>query len=106
MSTLLLCNLVQQQLNGKNPFRNDGIFYQGSSDDASLNQGVARYTADSQAAAASAIDGALSGNVSVPVMTLHTIGDPNVPVEQESMYQQTFANAGTQSICSRTYLRN
>jgi pimeloyl-ACP methyl ester carboxylesterase len=75
---------AQARLGGQ-PYDNSSRVYSGSSDDAALNAGVARFTADPSALAALA-EFETSGNLSVPMVTLHTTGDPIVPVEQEAVY--------------------
>jgi hypothetical protein len=67
------------------PFDNSTRVYTGSSDDAALNAGVARYTAD-PAAVSAMNEFETGGNLQVPVVTLHTTGDPIVPFEQQSLY--------------------
>ena len=70
---------------GGQPYDNIGRVYQGSSDDGALNAGVARVTAD--AAARAGLNGfETSGTISIPVSTLHTTGDPIVPISQEAGY--------------------
>jgi pimeloyl-ACP methyl ester carboxylesterase len=70
---------------GGQPYDNTGRVYEGSLNDAALNAGVARVSAD-----ASARDGLArfqtSGAISLPLVTLHTTGDPIVPVTQEALY--------------------
>jgi hypothetical protein len=59
--------------------------YAGSSDDAALNAGVERFAAEP-----GALEGinrfTTTGNLSVPVVNLHTTGDPIVPFRQASLY--------------------
>ena len=93
-ATWLFRDLVQLRLDGRNPFGNVGARYQGSADDAALNAGVARYAADPQAVAALARDSAPTGQVRVPVLTLHAIHDPTAFVELESAYRETLEAAG------------
>jgi pimeloyl-ACP methyl ester carboxylesterase len=75
---------AQQRLGGQ-PFDNADRVYAGSSDDAGLNAGVARFHAD-PAALAGLERFQTSGNLAVPVVTMHTSGDPIVPFEQQSLY--------------------
>ncbi|MBK7120686.1 MAG: hypothetical protein IPH64_17965 [Comamonadaceae bacterium] len=93
-ATWLFRDLVQLRLDGRNPLGNVGARYQGSADDAALNAGVARYAADPQAVAALARDSAPTGQVRVPVLTLHAIHDPTAFVELESAYRETLEAAG------------
>jgi pimeloyl-ACP methyl ester carboxylesterase len=75
---------AQDRLGGQ-PYDNIGRVYQGSSDDEALNQDVARFSAD--ASAREAIGRfQTTGRIGVPVVTLHTTGDPIVPVLQHTLY--------------------
>jgi pimeloyl-ACP methyl ester carboxylesterase len=70
---------------GGQPFDNSTRVYSGSSNDAALNAGVQRYTSDPAALAALARF-QTSGNLQVPLTTLHTTGDPIVPFKQSQLY--------------------
>ncbi len=83
---------ARERLGGQ-PFDNSTRVYAGSGDDAALNAGVARYTADPVAVVAMQ-EFETSGNLQVPVVTLHTTGDPIVPFEQQSLYAAKVARAG------------
>ena len=83
---------AQQRLGGQ-PFDNSSRVYSGSIDDAALNAGVARFTAE-PAAVAAMEEFETSGNLEVPVVTLHTTGDPIVPFEQQSLYAAKVTRAG------------
>jgi pimeloyl-ACP methyl ester carboxylesterase len=75
---------VQARLGG-NPYDNTTRVYSGSSNDAALNASIARFTANPTALAPlEAYE--TGGSLLKPVVTLHTTGDPIVPVEQESRY--------------------
>jgi hypothetical protein len=93
-ATWLFEDVVAQRLEGRNPWGNEGVRYQGSSDDAALNAGVLRYPADPTAVAALAADSLPTGNLPVPILTLHAIHDPVAFVELESNYQGIVAKAG------------
>jgi pimeloyl-ACP methyl ester carboxylesterase len=76
-----------QRVLGGQPFDNSDRVYSGSSDDASLNRLIARFTADLPALAAlEAYE--TTGGITGAAVTLHTTGDPIVPVEQESLYAE------------------
>jgi pimeloyl-ACP methyl ester carboxylesterase len=83
---------AQQRLGGQ-PYENTGRVYSGSDDDAALNTGVARYTADPEARA-NLERFQTSGQLVVPLVTLHTTGDPIVPFLHESLYADKVAAAG------------
>lgn len=82
---------------GGQPYDNIGRVYHGSLDDAALNAGVARITAD-----VSARDGLApfetSGALTVPAATLHTTGDPIVPLTQSERYAEKVTAHGAASL--------
>jgi pimeloyl-ACP methyl ester carboxylesterase len=86
---------------GGQPFDNSSRVYRGSSDDAALNAGVARFSAD-PAALAAVSEFETSGHLTRPVVTLHTTGDPIVPVEQESLYAGKVSQAGATAQLSQS----
>jgi hypothetical protein len=83
---------AQARLGGQ-PFDNTARVYAGSSDDSALNAGVERYSAD-----AAALDGIArfnaTGNLTIPLVNLHTTGDPIVPFRQSSVYADKVGQAG------------
>ena len=104
-STLLFQDIVHKRLGGKNPFTNAGVRYTGSDDDEALNKGVVRFEADPEAAAKFAADGALTGKVSIPVLTMHAIDDPTVFVEQDSVYRGVLDKGGSGDRLVQTFTR-
>jgi pimeloyl-ACP methyl ester carboxylesterase len=86
---------AKEQLGGQ-PYDNIGRVYAGSDDDGALNAGVARIAADQDARAALARY-ETSGALTLPVVTLHTTGDPIVPFGQEALYAEKAAQAGASS---------
>lgn len=93
-ATFLFRDIVQKRLDGLNPFSNDEVRYTGSTDDRALNEGVQRFRADPVAATSFSEDSDMTGNVAIPIVTLHAIGDPTAFVEHESAYRDTLAKAG------------
>ena len=91
---------ARQRLGGQ-PFDNSTRVYAGSSDDAALNAGVARFTADPAALAAMS-EFETAGNLQVPVVTLHTTGDPIVPFEQQALYAAKVAGSGSTARLTQT----
>ena len=82
---------------GGQPYDNTTRVYQGSADDAALNAGIARHAADAPARVA--IDRfQTAGTLTAPVVTLHTTGDPIVPVAHEGFYATTVAAAGAAAL--------
>ncbi|HMC15045.1 MAG TPA: hypothetical protein VKI18_05405 [Albitalea sp.] len=86
-------DIVFKRLDGANPFGNEGAVYSGSADDAALNAKVARYRADPAAVARLAADADLTGQIAVPVLTVHAIHDPVAFVELESAFHETMQSA-------------
>jgi hypothetical protein len=77
-------NDAVQKLGG-NPFGNRTRFYTGSSNDLWLNIFVQRFSA-SRAAVAAMRPYSTSGDLSIPLVTLHTIGDEVVPFWHQVVY--------------------
>lgn len=86
-------DIVRDRLGGRNPFSDRGVRYSGSHDDKALNAGVERFAADPTAARDLSYDGDLTGQVSIPVLTLHAIDDPTAFVEHEAAYRDTLRGA-------------
>jgi hypothetical protein len=87
---------AQARLGGQ-PFDNSTRMYSGSSDDAALNGGVRRFTAE-PAALAGLQRFQTSGALQVPIVNLHTTGDPVVPFAQSQLYQAKVQSAGKSSL--------
>jgi pimeloyl-ACP methyl ester carboxylesterase len=87
---------AQARLGGQ-PFDNAARVYSGSSDDAALNAGVERFSADP--AALTGIERfSTSGNLSVPLVNLHTTGDPIVPFPQAAHYAEKVGRVGATAL--------
>jgi pimeloyl-ACP methyl ester carboxylesterase len=82
---------------GGQPFDNSARVYTGSSNDAALNAGVQRHTADPAALAALARF-QTSGNLQIPLTTLHTTGDEIVPFNQSQLYGEKVSRGGTPAL--------
>ena len=83
---------AQARLGGQ-PFDNSARAYAGSSNDAALNAGVQRHSAD-PATTAGLARFQTSGNLQDPLTTLHTTGDPIVPFNQSQLYGDKVSQAG------------
>jgi pimeloyl-ACP methyl ester carboxylesterase len=94
IATLSFYDIVQRRLGGRNPFPNIGVQYVGSTDDEALNRDVARFESDPQAVAELAFDSDPTGVVPIPVLTMHAIDDPVLPVEVEFIYRETLEKNG------------
>lgn len=70
---------------GGQPYDNNNTIYTGSPDDKMLNNGVARFTADSSASLQLYNT---TGQLFRPLLTMHTTRDPIVPYEHVDMYQE------------------
>jgi pimeloyl-ACP methyl ester carboxylesterase len=83
---------AKERLGGQ-PYDNIGRAYHGSADDAALNGGVARVSADAGARAGL---GAFetTGELAAPLVALHTTRDPIVPATQSERYGEKVAAAG------------
>jgi pimeloyl-ACP methyl ester carboxylesterase len=82
------------KLNGQ-PYDNHNRIYLGSNNDLLLNLRVERYTASPTAMATVASHYETSGKLGVPMVTLHTTGDPVIPYWHEPLYTGKTLAAGT-----------
>ena len=72
---------------GGNPYGNRGRVFTGSSNDDLLNASVARFDPTLQALiAVTAYE--TSGDLTIPMVSLHTTGDEVIPAFQQFLYQQ------------------
>lgn len=94
-ATLVVSDLVNRILGGRNPFSNEGVEYRGTHDDRALNAGVARFSADPAARSELAADADPTGRIAIPVVALHAIADPYTFVENETVYRATLERAGS-----------
>jgi hypothetical protein len=101
--TLLFRDIVKNTTGGRNPFSNIGVRYKGSSDDVALNRDVARFEADPAAAALVKADGDPTGVLPVPVVSIHSINDPQVVVEAQSAYFDTVKAAGSADLLVQAF---
>lgn len=97
---------IARRSGGKPVFGNIGVRYAGSSNDALLNETVARYAADPAAQARFAADTDLQGRLAVPTLTVHAIDDPTAFVELEAAYAETVAKAGHSERLLQTYTKD
>jgi len=79
---------------GGNPFDNHDRHYFGSENDAYLNKNVQRITADPQAVEAVNQKFQTSGMPGVPLIAMHTAGDPIVPYWHERLYRSKVLEYG------------
>ncbi len=80
---------------GGNPYDNQARVYAGSADDVALNAGVARFTADANALTLLNEQYRTSGQLAVPMVTMHTTADPVVPAWHNDIYADKVAANGS-----------
>ena len=91
---------VQDRLGGQ-PYDNAERVYAGSSDDAALNDNVARFSANTLARA-SLSRYQTTGDPGVEISILHNTGDPVVPFFHQVLYEQAVDAAGASALLTRT----
>jgi pimeloyl-ACP methyl ester carboxylesterase len=72
---------------GGQPYDNQDKVFTGSNDDDALNASVARFSADQAALDEIAARYQSTGNLRIPLVTMHTTGDPVVPYDQTDLYK-------------------
>ena len=87
-------NELLQRTNGHNFYDNTKTVYSGSANDAALNAGVQRYSADQAGTNYVAHYYDPNGYLRIPTLTLHTTQDPTVAFSQEAHYAAMVAGAG------------
>ena len=92
-----------ERVNGKMPYDNQQVVYQVNvtPDPATnaylsglLNSGVERFEADRSALQYYQRNYTPTGEIDIPVLTLHTTRDPAIPYSQEVLFAETVAAAG------------
>lgn len=82
---------------GGNPFDNITRRYKGSDNDLLLNQSAQRVAADEAALVELENYYQTGGNLHIPLVTLHTLQDQQVPYWHEPLYGRKLAATGNQS---------
>ncbi len=80
---------------GGQPYDNIGRIYTGTNQNAQLNKTVARYAADPAAVAEMNANYQTTGILPIPMVSMHTTGDPVVPYWHETLYRQKITKAGS-----------
>jgi hypothetical protein len=93
-ATFVFRDVAERTTHGKSAFSNMNVRYQGSTDDAALNKGVARFDADPAALAALKADGQPVGMLPIPVVSIHSMNDPQAAVEAQYEYRERAKAAG------------
>ncbi len=87
-------------------FDNTAAVYTGSQDDVALNAGVGRFISTLDATNYMEHYYQPDGNLTMPVLTLHTTRDPAVPYVHEAVYADIVAEAGrSEMLVQRTFNR-
>ncbi|HEY4934700.1 MAG TPA: hypothetical protein VII23_24295 [Terriglobales bacterium] len=86
-------NELLQRTNGHNFYDNTKTVYSGSFNDAALNAGVRRYSADPAGANYVAHYYDPNGHLQIPTLTLHTTQDQTIAFSQEAHYAGVVAGA-------------
>ena len=101
--TVIHGNNLLDLTNGHMPYDNSKTSYSGSNDDDALNAGVARFVSDPSAVNYMEHYYTPSGELRIPVLTLHKTRDPLVPIFHEERYAETVQGAGaSQYLLQRT----
>ena len=98
-------NDLIEPVNGKIPYDNRNTVYQVNVADpltnallsAQLNAGVQRFDADPAALNYYERNYSPSGDIGIPVVTLHTLRDPGIPFSHETAFAATVSAAGESS---------
>jgi len=89
---------------GGNAFDNRDTIYTGSDDDVKLNHEIPRYESDAASVEYLRQWATLTGRISDPVVSLHTLVDELVPTEITESYNQLTKNAGTSDLFVQLYV--
>lgn len=92
------------QRHGGSPFGNVGANYVGSTNDAALNAGVQRFSANAASYRSFAEDTDYAGRIPVPVMTVKWIDDPTAFVELDAHFQTLMQQSGTADRLVQTFV--
>ncbi|MBI1786915.1 MAG: hypothetical protein HYR60_05095 [Acidobacteria bacterium] len=87
-------NELLQRTQGHNFYDNSATIYMGSANDAALNAQVQRFRAEPDAVNYVNRYYSPTGELRIPMLTLHTTQDPLAPFSQESSYASVVAGAG------------
>jgi len=93
-----------QERTGGNAFDNLDTIYTGSKDDAKLNREIPRHPSDEASVEYLRQWVTLTGDISDPVVSLHTLVDQLVPAKRTAIYDQFTKNAGTSDLFVQLYV--
>jgi pimeloyl-ACP methyl ester carboxylesterase len=92
-------NDAREKLGGQ-PYDNFTRQYKGSSNDTALNANVARFKAENKALQEVEAHYQTSGNLTRPLVIMHTTGDPIVPYQHQLLYQKKVLQIEKQTMLS------
>ncbi len=95
-----------RKLGGRNPFDNSRTIYRGSTDDAALNHGIERFTANPLAVSALRYDSDLTGQITLPTLALNWRDDPVVAAAAAAGYEQQVQSQGNGHLFLRLLTRD
>ncbi len=96
-------DISAKRTDGASPFGNVGAVYSGSADDAALNAGVLRYSANPAAYKKFAEDTDPTGKIPVPVVSTKWIDDPTAFVELDARFLQVMQQGGSADRLVQTF---
>jgi len=85
-------------------FDNMDTEYQGSADDAALNAGIGRFEAHPSALNYLEHHYEPTGRLRIPVLTLHNLCDPQVPISHEEKYEEVVEATGSEDWLVRRHV--
>ncbi len=89
---------------GGNPFDNTDTIYSGSADDAKLNREIPRHTANPRAEEYLRQWVTMNGEISDPVLAVHTLVDDLIPPAIANQYGQLTVLAGTSDLYAQSWV--
>jgi hypothetical protein len=95
---------VMARTHGHVPYDNVGTIFRGSANDDALNHpvtGIERFTATPDAVNYFDKYFSPTGDLHIPVLTLHTLFDPIAPFDHERSYAQRVADAGASTLLTQ-----
>jgi len=95
-----------QERTGGNAFDNRDTIYSGSDDDVKLNHEIARYTADLESIEYLQKWVSLSGDISDPVLAVHTMVDDLIPPPEANKYDNLTVHADTADLFVMQYVKH
>jgi pimeloyl-ACP methyl ester carboxylesterase len=94
-------NDVLDRTSGHIPYENRGTLFSGSANDAALNAGVERFAGTPDAVNYFKNYYTPTGDLRIPVLTLHTLFDPVAPFAQEAGYARVVQQAGASALLAQ-----